>query len=122
MVHKNNLRFTTEMKSENQSSVVDVIFLGFSNFPQLQGQLFGVFLVDYLVTLLGNAIIIVVISLKQSFHVPMYLFLLNLSLVEVGFNAVIMPEMLVVLSSEKNYYHFCRLFFTDVFHSSFWGD
>ena len=110
MVHKNNLRFTTEMKSENQSSVVDVIFLGFSNFPQLQGQLFGVFLVDYLVTLLGNAIIIVVISLKQSFHVPMYLFLLNLSLVEVGFNAVIMPEMQVVLANEKTTITFAGCF------------
>ncbi|XP_055278493.1 olfactory receptor 10A3-like [Moschus berezovskii] len=89
------------MKSENESSVFDFILLGFSNFPQLQGRLFGVFLVDYLVTLLGNAIIIVVISLEQSFHVPMYLFLLNLSVVEVGFSAVVMPEMLVVLSSEK---------------------
>ncbi|XP_052508498.1 olfactory receptor 10A3-like [Budorcas taxicolor] len=98
------------MKSENQSSVVDVIFVGFSNFPQLQGQLFWVFLVDYLVTLLGNAIIIVVISLKQSFHVPMYLFLLNLSVVEVGFSAVIMPEMLVVLSSEKTMITFAGCF------------
>ncbi|CAI9153095.1 unnamed protein product [Rangifer tarandus platyrhynchus] len=89
------------MKRENESSVFDFILLGFSNFPQLQAQLFGVFLVDYLVTLLGNAIIIVVISVEQSLHVPMYLFLLNLSVVEVGFSAVIMPEMLVVLSSEK---------------------
>nr|XP_020765619.1 olfactory receptor 10A3-like [Odocoileus virginianus texanus] len=89
------------MKRENESSVFDFILLGFSNFPQLQAQLFGVFLVDYLVTLLGNAIIIVVISVEQSLHVPMYLFLLNLSVVEVGFSAVTMPEMLVVLSSEK---------------------
>ena len=101
MVHKNNTHFSTEMKRENESSVFDFILLGFSNFPQLQAQLFWVFLVDYLVTLLGNAIIIVAISLEQSLHVPMYLFLLNLSVVEVGFSAVIMPEMLVVLSSEK---------------------
>uniref|UniRef100_A0A8C8YSB6 Olfactory receptor n=1 Tax=Prolemur simus TaxID=1328070 RepID=A0A8C8YSB6_PROSS len=89
------------MKRQNQSSVVEFILLGFSNFPELQEQLFGVFLVIYLVTLMGNAIIIVVISLDQSLHVPMYLFLLNLSVVEVSFSAVIMPEMLVVLSTEK---------------------
>lgn len=89
------------MKRQNQSSVVEFIFLGFSNFPQLQEQLFGVFLVVYLVTLMGNAIIIVIISLEQSLHVPMYLFLLNLSVVEVSFSAVIMPQMLVVLSTEK---------------------
>ncbi|XP_055138518.1 olfactory receptor 10A3 [Symphalangus syndactylus] len=89
------------MKTQNQSRVVELILLGFSNFPELQVQLFGVFLVIYLVTLMGNAIIIVIISLDQSLHVPMYLFLLNLSVVEVSFSAVIMPEMLVVLSTEK---------------------
>ena len=89
------------MKRQNQSSVVEFILLGFANFPELQEQLFGVFLVVYLVTLIGNAMIIVIISLEQSLHVPMYLFLLNLSVVDVSFSAVIMPEMLVVLSTEK---------------------
>ncbi|XP_032215321.1 olfactory receptor 10A3-like isoform X2 [Mustela erminea] len=70
------------MKRQNQSSVAEFILLGFSNFPELQEQLFGVFLVVYLVTLLGNVIIIVIISLEQSLHVPMYLFLQNLSVVE----------------------------------------
>ncbi|XP_053781759.1 olfactory receptor 10A3-like [Desmodus rotundus] len=89
------------MKRQNQSSVVEFILLGFANFPELQEQLFGVFLVVYLVTLIGNAMIIVIIFLEQSLHVPMYLFLLNLSVVDVSFSAVIMPEMLVVLSTEK---------------------
>nr|XP_017834025.2 olfactory receptor 10A6 [Callithrix jacchus] len=90
-----------KMKRQNQSSVVEFILLGFANFPELQRQLFGVFLIIYLVTLMGNAIIIVIISLDQSLHVPMYLFLLNLSVVDLSFSAVIMPEMLVVLSTEK---------------------
>ncbi|XP_069410160.1 olfactory receptor 10A3 [Ovis canadensis] len=98
------------MKRQNQSSVVEFILLGFSNFPELQRQLFQVFLVTYLVTLIGNAVIIVVISLEQSLHVPMYLFLLNLSVVEVGFSAVIMPEMLVVLSNEKTMITFTGCF------------
>ncbi|XP_036916742.1 olfactory receptor 10A3-like [Sturnira hondurensis] len=89
------------MKRQNQSSVVEFILLGFSNFPELQKQLFGIFLVVYLVTLTGNAMIIVIISLEQSLHIPMYFFILNLSVVDLSFNAVIMPEMLVVLSSEK---------------------
>ncbi|XP_035884855.1 olfactory receptor 10A3-like [Phyllostomus discolor] len=88
------------MKRQNQSSVVEFTLLGFSNFPELQKQLFGIFLVVYLVTLIGNAMIIVIISLEQSLHVPLYLFLLNLSVVDVSFSAVIMPEMLVVLSTE----------------------
>ena len=60
-----------------------------------------VFLVVYLVTLMGNVIIIVVISLEQSLHVPLYLFLQNLSVVDMGISVVIMPVMLVILSTEK---------------------
>ncbi|XP_006873084.1 PREDICTED: olfactory receptor 10A3-like, partial [Chrysochloris asiatica] len=89
------------MKRQNQSSVVEFILLGFSNFPELQELIFGVFLVIYLVTLTGNMIIISVISLDQSLQVPMYLFLQNLSIVEVSFSAVITPKMLVVLSTDK---------------------
>ncbi|KAM6157835.1 olfactory receptor 10A3-like [Rhynchocyon petersi] len=89
------------MKKQNQSFVVEFILLGFSNFPELQELIFGVFLVIYLVTLMGNVVIIATISLNHSLHVPMYLFLQNLSVVEVSFSAVIMPEMLVVLSTEK---------------------
>ncbi|XP_006763561.1 PREDICTED: olfactory receptor 10A3 [Myotis davidii] len=98
------------MKRQNQSSVVEFILLGFSNFPELQEQLFGVFLVVYLATLIGNAIITVIISLEQSLHVPMYLFLLNLSVVDVSFSAVIMPQMLVVLSTEKTSISFASCF------------
>uniref|UniRef100_A0A452RCM5 Olfactory receptor n=1 Tax=Ursus americanus TaxID=9643 RepID=A0A452RCM5_URSAM len=98
------------MKRQNQSSVVEFILLGFSNSPEFQEQLFGVFLVVYLVTLLGNAIIIVVISLEQSLHVPMYLFLQNLSVVDVSFSAAIMPEMLVVLSTQKTSISFISCF------------
>nr|XP_012639393.2 olfactory receptor 10A3-like [Microcebus murinus] len=98
------------MKRQNQSSVVEFILLGFSNFPELQEQLFGVFLVIYLLILMGNVIIIVIISLDKSLHVPMYLFLLNLSVVEVSFSAVIMPEMLVVLCTEKTRISFVSCF------------
>ncbi|XP_069325618.1 olfactory receptor 10A6 [Eulemur rufifrons] len=98
------------MKRQNQSSVVEFILLGFSNFPELQQQLFGIFLVIYLVTLVGNAIIIVIIFLDQRLHVPMYLFLLNLSVVDLSFSAVIMPEMLVVLSTEQTRISFVSCF------------
>ncbi|XP_049637023.1 olfactory receptor 10A3 [Suncus etruscus] len=98
------------MKRKNQSSVVEFILLGFSNYPELQEQLFGVFLVIYLMTLMGNAIIIVVISLEKSLHVPLYMFLLNLSVLEMCFSAVIMPKMLVVLSSEKTTITFAGCF------------
>ncbi|XP_006878084.1 PREDICTED: olfactory receptor 10A3-like [Chrysochloris asiatica] len=98
------------MKRQNQSSVVEFILLGFSNFPELRELIFGVFLVIYLVTLMGNMIIISVIFLDQSLQVPMYLFLQNLSVVEVSFSAVIMPKMLVVLSTDRATIYFAGCF------------
>ncbi|XP_021075053.1 olfactory receptor 10A3-like [Mus pahari] len=86
---------------QNDSSVVEFILLGFSHLPELQVHMFGVFLVIYLVTLTGNATIVTVIFLDHSLHIPMYLFLQNLSVVEASFSTTVMPEMLVVLTSEK---------------------
>ncbi|XP_077901190.1 olfactory receptor 10A3-like [Ictidomys tridecemlineatus] len=98
------------MKRQNQSSVVEFILLGFSDFPELQEEIFGVFLVIYLLTLMGNVIIIAAILLDQTLHIPMYLFLQNLSVVEVSFSAAIMPEMLVVLTTEKTTISFVGCF------------
>ncbi|XP_077901200.1 olfactory receptor 10A3-like [Ictidomys tridecemlineatus] len=98
------------MKRQNQSSVVEFILLDFSDFPELQDEIFGVFLVIYLMTLMGNAIIIATILLDQTLHIPMYLFLQNLSVVEVSFSAAIMPEMLVVLTTEKTTISFVGCF------------
>uniref|UniRef100_A0A8D2DLD2 Olfactory receptor n=1 Tax=Sciurus vulgaris TaxID=55149 RepID=A0A8D2DLD2_SCIVU len=98
------------MRRQNQSSVIEFILLGFSNFPELQEQIFGVFLVIYLVTLMGNALIIAAILLDQTLHFPMYLFLQNLSVVEVSFSATIMPEMLVVLTTERTTISFVGCF------------
>ncbi|XP_050019296.1 olfactory receptor 10A3-like [Alexandromys fortis] len=92
---------TTATRGQNDSSVAEFILLGFSAFPELHGRMFGAFLVIYLVTLIGNALIITIIFLDQSMHIPMYLFLQNLSVVEMSFSAAITPEMLVVLTSEK---------------------
>ncbi|EDM17937.1 olfactory receptor 281 (predicted) [Rattus norvegicus] len=89
------------MRRQNHSSTVDFILLGFSNYPELQRQMFGPFLVIYLVTVLGNAIIITIIFLDQSLHIPMYLFLQNLSLVDLCFSTVITPKMLMVLTTEN---------------------
>ncbi|XP_077901203.1 olfactory receptor 10A3-like [Ictidomys tridecemlineatus] len=98
------------MKRQNQSSVVEFILLGFSDFPELQEEIFGVFLVIYLLTLMGNVTIIAAILLDQTLHIPMYLFLQNLSVVEVSFSAAIMPEMLVVLTTEKTTISFVGCF------------
>jgi hypothetical protein len=43
-VLQNNIGSTTEMRKQNETSVAEFILLGFSNFPEVQEQMFGAFL------------------------------------------------------------------------------
>ncbi|XP_023603583.1 olfactory receptor 7A10 [Myotis lucifugus] len=48
----------------------------------------------YLITVLGNLLIILAISSDSHLHTPMYFFLSNLSLVDICFTSTIIPKML----------------------------
>ncbi|KAM9254126.1 olfactory receptor 1F1-like [Dugong dugon] len=49
----------------------------------------------YLVTIIGNFLIILAISCDSYLHTPMYFFLANLSCVDICFSSVTIPKMLV---------------------------
>ena len=55
---------------------------GFGGGPQTQALLFALFLVLYLVAILGNLTMIVVITLDAHLHSPVYFFLKNLSFLD----------------------------------------
>nr|XP_025040263.1 olfactory receptor 1019-like [Pelodiscus sinensis] len=80
---------------ENHTAVTEFILMGLSSDPQVQMFLFLVFLVIYLITLLGNMLIILVIWADPHLHTPMYFFLSNLSFVDICYSSVTVPEMLV---------------------------
>ncbi|XP_006874075.1 PREDICTED: olfactory receptor 1361-like [Chrysochloris asiatica] len=82
------------MTEANQSSVSEFLLLGLSRQPQQQQLLFGLFLSMYLVTVLGNLLIILAISTDSRLHTPMYFFLSNLSFVDVCFSSSTVPKML----------------------------
>ncbi|XP_072826824.1 olfactory receptor 5AP2-like [Vicugna pacos] len=79
----------------NHSTVTEFILRGFSNHPDLQCLLFMVFLVIYMITVLGNLGMILLIKIDSHLHTPMYFFLSNLSLVDFCYSSVIAPNMLV---------------------------
>ncbi|XP_062938551.1 olfactory receptor 1L4-like [Cynocephalus volans] len=82
------------------SSTLDFILLGLSSNPQLQKPLFAIFLIMYLVTVMGNVFIILAIHSDPRLHTPMYFFLSNLSFMDICFTTVIVPKMLVNLLSD----------------------
>uniref|UniRef100_A0A4X1ULA0 Olfactory receptor n=1 Tax=Sus scrofa TaxID=9823 RepID=A0A4X1ULA0_PIG len=91
----------TPLEMNNQTDVTELIFLGFSNHPNLQGLFFLVFLVIYLITLLGNVLIIMATRISSALHTPMYYFLGNLSFLDICYTSTTIPVMLVNFFREK---------------------
>ncbi|KAL1763997.1 olfactory receptor 2H2 [Sigmodon hispidus] len=81
----------------NHSSPVGFILLGFSEHPYLEKILFVVVLCSYLLTLLGNTLILLLSTLDPRLHSPMYFFLSNLSFLDLCFTTTCVPQMLVNL-------------------------
>ncbi|KAL4828677.1 hypothetical protein H8958_015284 [Nasalis larvatus] len=89
------------MEAENQTGFLEFILLGLSEDPELQLFIFGLFLSMYLVTVLGNLLIILAISSDSHLHTPMYFFLSNLSWMDICFSTCIVPKMLVNIQTKN---------------------
>lgn len=89
------------MPQENQSHMTEFLLLGLTSNPKQQVWLFAIFLAMYLVNVIGNSVIIAAIQRDARLHTPMYFFLSNLSLVDICFTTVIVPQMLVNLMTQR---------------------
>ncbi|XP_063100460.1 olfactory receptor 5AR1-like [Cavia porcellus] len=83
-----------DKEKKNYSTETKFIFLGITQDPQLQITFFVVFLIVYLLNVLGNVGMIVLIITDPRLHTPMYFFLCNLSFVDLGYSSAITPRML----------------------------
>ncbi|XP_072578510.1 olfactory receptor 9S13-like [Vulpes vulpes] len=91
-------------RNENLSKVYiqDFVLEGFGGGLETQTLLFTLFLALYMVTLLGNILMIIIITLDARLHSPMYFFLKNLSFVDLCYSSVIAPNALAnFFSSSK---------------------
>ncbi|XP_066484151.1 olfactory receptor 5A2-like [Tiliqua scincoides] len=79
---------------ENQTAVNEFVLLGLSDNSALQLVLFLIFLPIYLITLVGNLLIMLVIRIDPQLHTPMYFFLSNLSFLDMCYSSVTVPKML----------------------------
>ncbi|XP_003461766.1 olfactory receptor 7E24-like [Cavia porcellus] len=83
------------MGTHNLTTVSEFHLMSFSEDPDLQPILFGLFLSIYLVTLLGNLLLILAVSSDPHLHTPMYFFLSNLSLADICLTSSTVPKMIV---------------------------
>ncbi|XP_054667870.1 olfactory receptor 14J1-like [Grus americana] len=76
----------------NNSSITQFLLLAFADTRELQLLHFWLFLGIYLAALLGNSLIITAIACHHRLHTPMYFFLLNLSLLDLGSISTTLPK------------------------------
>nr|DBA19141.1 TPA: hypothetical protein GDO54_015008 [Pyxicephalus adspersus] len=104
------------MENDTSSKAFHLLF-----FPSVSGNrllFFFVFFFLYLTGLLVNCTIIIVIYHSQHLHSPLYLFLCNLSIVDILYTTVNVPKLLDMLLFDQNTmsFHHC---FTQLFF--WWG-
>ncbi|XP_057342506.1 olfactory receptor 8S1-like [Manis pentadactyla] len=85
----------------NHSAITEFILLGLSADPRVQALLFVLFLVIYLLTVMGNFMMLLVIRTDSHLHTPMYFFLSHLSFLDLCYSSVTVPKLLENLVSQK---------------------
>ncbi|XP_063158874.1 olfactory receptor 6E1-like [Candoia aspera] len=87
----------------NETRISEFILLGFTDVRKLQLLLFAILFFSYSLTIMGNAVIIILTNIDHRLHTPMYFFLWNFSILEIGFTTVVSPQTLShLLMGNKN--------------------
>ncbi|XP_014684972.3 olfactory receptor 7G1-like [Equus asinus] len=89
------------MGHKNEANVSEFILLGLTDDPELQPFIFCLFLSMYLVTILGNLLIILAVISDSHLHKPMYFFLSNLSFSDICLSTTTIPKMLVNIQARN---------------------
>ncbi|XP_077169393.1 olfactory receptor 14A16-like [Paroedura picta] len=109
----------------NLTSTSEFLLLIFSDIRELQILHFFVFFVIYLTALTGNLLIIILVVLDHHLHTPMYFFLMNLALLNLGSVSVTVPKATAnsLLNTRSISYSACvaQVFFFFFFQVSDFG-
>ncbi|XP_069837925.1 olfactory receptor 5AR1-like [Dendropsophus ebraccatus] len=90
-----------EVLARNESHAVQFTILCFSDLPQLQVPLFISFLLIYLNIIFGNAAVFMAILFDSHLHTPMYVFLGNLSVLDISYTSTTLPKLLFMLCTQN---------------------
>ncbi|XP_068521035.1 olfactory receptor 14C36-like [Anas acuta] len=80
----------------NVSSVSEFLLLAFADTRELQLLHFALFLGIYLAALLGNGLILTAVACDHRLHTPMYFFLLNLAVLDLGSISTTVPKAMAI--------------------------
>ncbi|XP_066486038.1 olfactory receptor 14A16-like [Tiliqua scincoides] len=91
------MTFLVADRRPNLTSTSDFLLLDFSEDRELQILYFFLFLVLYLTAIIGNLLIITIVVLDHHLQTPMYFFLMNLALIDMGTISVPIPKSMANL-------------------------
>ncbi|XP_036201815.1 olfactory receptor 4K2-like [Myotis myotis] len=89
------------MEGFNHSRVSEFVFLGLTDSPELQIFFNVIFFVFYLMTMLGNCLILFTILSTPHLHSPMYFLLSNLSLIDMCLSSFATPKMIMDFFAQR---------------------
>ncbi|XP_004443532.1 PREDICTED: olfactory receptor 8K3-like [Ceratotherium simum simum] len=97
------------MEKYNLTVLNKFILMGITDRPELQAPLFGLFLVIYMISVIGNLGMVILTMMDSRLQTPMYFFLKKLALTDLGYSTTVGPKMLVSFVVDQNtiYYYFC---------------
>ncbi|XP_006148819.1 olfactory receptor 8K5-like [Tupaia chinensis] len=95
------------MGQQNFTVPAELILAGVTSQSELQLPLFGVFLIIYLVTVLGNLGMVILTKLDSHLQTPMYFFIRHLAFIDLGNSTVIYPKMMVSFIVDQNTISYC---------------
>ncbi|XP_049747530.1 olfactory receptor 8K3-like [Elephas maximus indicus] len=97
------------MEKHNQTVLNEFILTGITDRPELQAPLFGLFLIIYMISMVGNLGIIILTKMDSKLQTPMYFFLRHLAITDLGYSTTVGPKMLVNFVVDENTisYYFC---------------
>eukprot|EP00069_Balaena_mysticetus_P005414 bmy_18097T0 len=90
-----NSRVCRSVEGVNYSRVSEFVLLGLTDSPELQIFFFVMFSFFYLMTMLGNCLILLTVLPTPHLHSPMYFLLRNLSLIDMCLSSFTTPKMIM---------------------------
>ncbi|XP_044305967.1 olfactory receptor 14C36-like [Varanus komodoensis] len=106
----------------NESTILEFLLLGCSDVREIQLICFAIFLLIYLAAFIGNTLVVTAVIMSSHLHSPMYFFLANLSIMDLGYISVTMLKAMPnsLLNSRLISYSECiaQVFFLFFFISS----
>uniref|UniRef100_G3TS04 Olfactory receptor n=1 Tax=Loxodonta africana TaxID=9785 RepID=G3TS04_LOXAF len=99
------------MDKHNLTGLNEFILTGITDCPELQAPLFGLFLIIYMISVVGNLGIIILTRMGSRLQTPMYFFLRHLAITDLGYSTTVGPKVLVNIAVGKNTisYYFCAI-------------